>query len=316
MLSDKEVLPWRSLSALPSGQVRRLSFFSSALGLRRFIGIYRTVGAPLPRFSPLVIYLFRGHFSEWFFAQEDLSRKRHNPEQTWTLVELVQQAVDRNLLPPCLLVFPDFGGDNREGLTIAADWKAPKLARKGRFVGGGLGAFETSFRSEFLPRFEDELGLINVRRSAVGFSLGGLNAVQLALRNPTLFSVVAAYDGSFPYHPLSQKDGILKHPLFDPIFGRPADPAHLKAHSPAWLARTMPVDHLRRMRFFLASGPRSAEPDGSNFFRTRDVVDALASQGIANEADMVVEDGHHDWYSADRFALAVLLKAWGNKQTF
>lgn len=272
------------------------------------MGIYRTSGKPLPRLGPVVVYLFRGHFTEWFFDREDNSRLRHGTAQPSTLVELLQGAVDREELPPCLLVFPDFGGDSREGLTLAIDWKAPEMARSGQFVGGGLGAFETSFRTEFVPRFEAELGLWNPRRLAIGFSLGGLNAVQLALRNPTLFQAVAAYDGSFPYHPVRKDDGILRHPLFDPIFGRPADMAHLKAHSPAWLARKLPPAQLRRMKFYLASGPEHAEPDESNYYRTKAVVDALEAQGIANEIDMVVEDGRHDWYTADRFAMSILRK--------
>jgi len=313
MVSETEVIRWSQLSQLPSGRVWRLSFFSPALGLRRFVGLYRTSGKPLPRFAPIVVYLFRGHFSEWFYEREDGSRERHGDGTPATLVQLVQSAVDRNELPPCLLVFPDFGGDGREGLTLAIDWKAPELARRGLFVGGGLGAFETCFRTEFLPRLEDTLGLINPRRAAIGFSLGGLNAVQLSLRNPSLFSAVAAYDGSFPYFPVTEDDRILKHPLFDPIFGRPADLAHLKAHSPAWLARNLPAAQLRRMKFFLASGPESAEPDDSNFFRTKAVVDALAAQGVANEIDMVRAEGHHDWFTADTFAFEILHRLWGNK---
>lgn len=313
MVSATEVLPWSGLREIPSGKVWRLSFFSPALGLRRFVGVYRTNGAPLPRLGASLVYLFRGHFSEWFYAQEDGSRERHGEGAPATLVELVQGAVDKGDLPPCLLVFPDFGGDSRRGLTLAIDWKSPKLARRGLFVGGGFGAFETSFRAEFVPRLEEELELLNPRRAAIGFSLGGLNAVQLALRNPNLFSAVAAYDGSFPFHPVREDDSILKHELFDPIFGRPPDLAHLKAHSPAWLARNLPAAQLRRMRFFLASGPEWAEPDDSNFYRTQAVVDALAAQDIQNEMDMVIEEGHHDWYTADMFAFEVLNRIWGNK---
>lgn len=315
MVSATEVLPWRKLANFPSGKIWRLSFFSPSLGLRRFVGLYRTSGAKLPRFSPLVLYFFRGHFSEWFHAKEDPSREQHGNSEPTTLVELVQEAVHRGEFPPCLMVFPDFGGDSRNGLTLAIDWKAPEMARDGRFVGGGFGMFETSFRTEFLPRFEQELGVINPCRGAIGFSLGGLNAVQFALRNPTLFSMVAAYDGSFPYHPLSKTDGILKHPLFDPIFGRPADLAHLKAHSPAWLVDNLPASHLRRMRYFLASGPESAEPDGSNYYRTMAVVEALKRRGIPNEAKMVVEQGRHDWYTADLFAFEVLKAVWGKQST-
>lgn len=310
VVNSKPILRWDALPSVPAGEVQRLSFFSPALGLRRFLGVYRTSGPPLPRVSPLLITLFRGHYSEWFDPQEDPSRGEHPGEQAQSFVELLQQAVDQGSLPPCLAVFPDFGGDDRDGLTLAINWKDPRRA-EGLFVGGGMGAFETSFREEFLPQFEEALGVFNPRRVALGFSLGGLNALQLALRNPTLFEVAAAYDPSLPFDPVEDDDAILRHPLFDPIFGRPADRAHLKAHSPVWLARNLPKGQLRRMRFFLASGPESAEPGDSNYYRTKQLVEALAERGVTNQMEQVVEEGNHNWLTADRFALRVLHDSFG-----
>lgn len=313
LVRGTRVLRWSELAAIPRGEVLRLSFFSPALGLRRFVGLYQSGGGPLPRVGPTIIYLFRGHYSEWFFPQEDGSRVKHRAELTLTFVDLLEEAVAAGSLPPCLLVFPDFGGDDRQGLTLAVDWKEPRLADNGVFVGGGIGSFETSFRQEFLPSFEEALGLFNPRRVAIGFSLGGLNACQLALRNPNLFAVVAAYDGSFPYHPIREDDYILRHALFDPIFGRPADTAHIKAHSPVWLAQNLPTGQLHRMKFFLASGPELAEPSDSNYYRTKQLIEALAERGVANGCPAVVEEGHHDWYTADRFAMDVLMAAFGQK---
>lgn len=306
------MLRFSELSKLPRNEVVRLSFFSPALGLRRFVGLFSCGPGPLPRVGALVVYLFRAHYSEWFYPEEDGSRVKHRPGYSWTFLQLLQEAIEQGRLPSCLLVFPDFGGDDRQGLTLAVDWKEPRLADRGVFVGGGMGAFETSFRQEFLPQFEGALGLLNPRRAAIGFSLGGLNACQLALRNPNLFSVVAAYDGSFPYHPVRDDDDILRHCLFDPVFGRPADLAHIKAHSPVWLARNLPTGQLQRMKFYLASGPESAEPFDSNFYRNEQLIQALAQRGIANGCSAVVEDGHHDWYTADRFALQVMLSAFGS----
>lgn len=307
------MLRWSELAEIPSGEILRLSFFSPALGLRRFVGVYRTTGKPLPRVGPTVVYLFRGHYSEWFYPEEDGSRVKHAEGKTLCFIDLYEAAVAAGELPPALLVFPDFGGDDRQGLTLAVDWKDPRGADGGNFLGGGIGAFESSFRQEFLPPFEEALGLFNPRRCAIGFSLGGLNACQLALRNPTLFSVVAAYDGSFPYHPIREDDYILRHPLFDPIFGRPADKAHIKAHSPVWLAQNLPSGQLHRMKFFLASGPEWAEPSDSNYYRTKQLIDALEERGVANSCPAVVEEGHHDWYTADRFAMDVLTRFFGAK---
>ena len=285
----------------------RLSFFSPALGLRRFVGLYKTSGPPVSRIAPPIIYLFRGHYTEWLNSSEDESRTRHSSDQSArNFLDLLQEAVDAGELPGCLVVFPDFAGDSREGLTLAVDWKEPRRARSAGFIGGGMGRFETSFREDFLPKFEEKLGVFNPRRKAIGFSLGGLNAVQLALRNPLLFQVVAAYDGSFPFDPVQESDSILAHQLFDPIFGRPSDRAQLKSHSPVWLAKNLPEAQLRRMKFFLASGPERAEPGDSNFYRTRDLVTALQDRGVCMGMEQVIDEGHHDWYTADRFALQVL----------
>ena len=96
------------LSSIPRGEILRVSFFSPALGLRRFVGLYQTRGAELPRLGPVVISLFRGHFSEWFHPEEDGSRTKHSSERPLSFVELLEEKVAAGLLPPCLLLFPDF----------------------------------------------------------------------------------------------------------------------------------------------------------------------------------------------------------------
>lgn len=63
------------------------------------------------------------------------------------------------------------------------------------------------------------------------------------------------------------------------------------------------------MKFFLASGPEWAEPSDSNFYRTKQLIEALAERGVLNSCPAVIDDGHHDWYTADRFALQVLLSS-------
>ncbi len=313
-VAHRRIVGLDELQDLPVGEVVRLSYYSAHLGLRRFVGLYRPSPAPLERTQFPVIYLFRGHYSEWFYPGEDGSRAKHQPEgEAQAFPDLLQHKVASGRLPPCLLVLPDFGGDDRQGLTLAIDWAEPRLAEQGLFVGGGIGAFESGFRSELVPELDDALGLLNPRRIAIGFSLGGLNATVVALRNPGLFHAVAVYDGSFPYDPIRENDAILRHPLFDPIFGRPRDKARVKAHSPVWLARNLPSAQLKRMRFFLASGPEWAEPGDANFYRTAELLAALRDRGVENGCSSTVDDGHHDWYTADRFALNVLDEILGKE---
>ncbi len=38
-------------------------------------------------------------------------------------------------------------------------------------------------------------------------------------------------------------------------------------------------------------------------------LEALQAAGLKNQVDMVVDDGHHNWYTADRFAMSILERA-------
>lgn len=313
LVRGTKVLRMADLSSMPTGELLCTSFFSQALGERRFVGLYQTSGAPLPRLNPVVISLFPGHCSQWSHSPEDGSASKHRADDTDCFVELLQEKVTAGLLPPCLVLLPDVGGEDLQGLTLTVERKKPALADEGVTLDAEVGTFETSYRWEFMPRIEESLGLWNPRRVAIGFCLGGLNACQLALRNPGLFSVVACYDGSFPYHPFQANDPILRHPLFDLASARLADPAKMKAHSPVWLAQNLPLGQLHRTRFFLASGPEWAEPGDANYYRNQQLVCALLERGVHNGCGAVVEGGHHDWETAARFAMDVLTMVLGTE---
>lgn len=274
----------------------RVPVFSPSLGLRRWCAVWIP-----PDFTPRrrypVAYLFRGHHSEWCNPREDPSRRRMLSLQ-------VEEAVAKGDLPPVVLVIPCLGADDRTFHTIPADWSARHLAPSA--PGMGLGRFETHLTRELFPRIEGALGLEEPHRIAIGFSLGGLTAFILAWRHPGLFQDVAAYDGSFFYDPPDSEDSILNHPMFDPVLGKPRDPALVKAHSPIWLARNLPYVQLERSRYYIQSGPATSEPDDSNYDRDRCLVDALAGRNLRNQVDQVVPHGSHNWYTADEFAMRIL----------
>lgn len=279
-------------------EILRVPFFSPALGLRRWLALklppgYRP-GQELP-----VVYCFRGHHFEWISSREDASRRDPLPQQ-------LDRAIAEGRLPPAALVFPCFGADDRKMFAIAANWSYPNAIPPHR--GMGLGRFEDYLLEDLMPAVERSLGLYEPRRIAIGFSLGGLLSMQLALRHPHLFTDVANYDGSFFDHPVRGDDSILSYGIFEPIFGFPRNPDLVAEHSPLALLMKGNPDYAR-MRFYVQSGPERAEPNDSNFYRCSQIVAALYAAGLKNEFDMVVEDGRHNWYTADRFAMSILERA-------
>lgn len=296
MDSPRPVCRPSELLAAPRGVVLRVPVFSAQLGLRRWCGVWLPSNFTPARRYP-VVYLFRGHHTEWFNPTEDASRQTPFAEQ-------VGQAIAAQELPPMVLISPCFGSDDRKFHTVAADWFAP---HKGPDAPGmGLGRYETHFIEEFMPTLEQGLQLEEPSRIAIGFSLGGLNAFIIAFRHPGLFREVAAYDGSFYRDPLGGRDGILSHPMFDPVFDKPRVSTQVKPHSPVWLARNLPYQQLERARYYLQSGPARSEPHDANYERTRALIEALASRNLPNQFDLEVRDGSHNWFVADRFAMQVL----------
>lgn len=291
-----QVMRLSQLAAERPTQPVRAPLFSVRLGLRRWLGVQLPPAFEPGRDYP-VVYVFRGHHSEWMNPHEDHSRQRTLPAQAY-------EAMEAGTLPPLVLVMPCLGSDDRRFHTVACNWMAPHLAPHP--PGMGLGRFESHLLEEVLPGIEAALGQQNPRRAAIGFSLGGLVAFQLAWRRPGLFTDVAAYDGSFFHDPPDPQEAILGHPLFDPVFGKPRDPAAVKGVSPMCLVRQLSDEDLGKTRYYLQSGPDAGEPYDANYDRTQSLIAGLARRGLPNGAPAVRADGHHNWLTADNFAMDML----------
>ena len=97
-------------------------------------------------------------------------------------------------------------------------------------------------------------------RGLVGNSAGGLCALDIALRHPSLFGSAAAMspliEPSYSYGSLSQ------------LFGHPSNLANvLQQHSPAWLLRHEPAARRVRLRIDVGRGDRLVRRQDQEFAR-------------------------------------------------
>lgn len=139
------------------------------------------------------------------------------------LLDFADDAVSSGRLRPFVAVMPAAGPDPKYNGEWAGPWEREVVDDVVPFV------------DAHLPTVAAPSG-----RVIAGLSAGGFGAVYIALRHPTLFGAVESWSGYF--RPL--RDGPFKH----------ATKAELDSSDPRLMAAADGAE-LRRMRFFLASGP-------------------------------------------------------------
>ena len=151
-----------------------------------------------------------------------------SPSEFLTGVDLAgwaDAAIEAGTVRPFIAVMPAAGPDDRYN----GEWAGP---------------WEAAIVHSIVPWIDAHLSTIAAPSGRVlaGLSAGGFGAIDIALRNPSLFGHVESWSGYFqPLH-----DGPFKH----------ASKAVLAANDPVTLARKQAAE-LRRdgLRFFLSSGP-------------------------------------------------------------
>jgi enterochelin esterase-like enzyme len=256
-----------------------------------------------------VLYLFRGHEREWVNAEEDHSREGR------TIIDTYLEALEKGLVGRMILVFPGISSDEDTIPGLLVNFKDPKLA--GGAHGIGTGRFEDYFLEELMPYIDNRYRTLSdgAHRGVAGFSLGGLTAIKIAAQYPRLFNSASAYDGTFFYSTRSgksikQDDRIFAAPLFNPHFGVPRDYAYGAANNPANLIIRGESAALDRICWMIQSGPESAEPGDANYYRAQHLIKALAGHNIKNALPPVIEDGRHNWHTADRHLSYALPLHW------
>jgi S-formylglutathione hydrolase FrmB len=201
-------------------------------------------------------------------------------ETAWIHFGQVNMTADHAIasreIPPMIIVMPDAGVSF---YINAADGSNP---------------FEDIMIKEFIP-FIDRTYRTRANREGralSGLSMGGYGSLVLALRNPEMFSSVAAFSSA-----VFTDNELLELPndrfqFFTTIYGPKGEDnqlsEHWQNHSVINLVNTLPLEQMRRTRFYIDNGDDDFLFEGNAMLHI-----AMRKRGIQHQ--FRVRDGAHTW---------------------
>ncbi len=201
-------------------------------------------------------------------------------ESGWVQFGEIKEAVDRAIaerqIPPMIVVMPDGG----------VTWYINDFEGKAKF--------DDMFVQEFIPHIDAAFRTRPKKefRGIAGLSMGGWGALTHAMRHRELFTACAAYSAAV----WTEADMGAMPPdrydrMFGPLFGarpegKPSE-AFLKLN-PLSLAATLPVDELRKVRYYVDCGDDDFLIAGNMALHQ-----TLLDRKIPHE--FRVRDGGHSW---------------------
>lgn len=284
------------------GRVESFSFDSAALNSRKSVNLYLPPGYDEGDNSYPVIYLLRGHESEWFDDTSSPTRRGRSARK------IADELIMSGAMPPVILALPPLSSEDREVIALGINLPNPK--KVSGHPGIGPGRFEDFLVREVIPEVDRRYRTIAAReyRGVDGFSLGGFAAVSLALRFPELFASVGAYEASFLWLGGKRADGKVDETIAHDMavtFGNPPDLEMVKRYNPIDLIEAMSPEQLSRLTFHL----QSAQAGSGDSARAAAVVAKLAAKGVTNTfVPPNIAGGKHGWYWADEHLLMALPK--------
>lgn len=275
------------------GRVQTVTVDSKVLGVKKRMNVYLPPGYDASKRSYPVIYLLRGSEGEWIDAKSSTSR------QGRSAVTIANDLIMSGAIPPVILAMPSFASDDTK--VISLGFNLPSLERAGVHPGLGTGRFEDYFVDEVIPTLDSSFRTIPNRngRGLDGFSLGGYQALYLALKHPNLFSSVGVYEASLLWPgarlPNGSVDPYVKEDM-SLVLGDNPDPKFIATVNPLDLVQAMDTNQLKRLSFHLQSAP----PNVGDSNRNQAFVQALAAKGITNSfSPYYITGAKHGWYWAD-----------------
>lgn len=302
----------RRLERPIDARVRHIKLQSKALGVTK--SFYVALPPGYSRLSNVqkrypTLYLFRGHEHEWVHRWQDKSRHGR------TIIDVYRHLLAEGKVGEMILVFPGISSEDNRVPGLLVNFKEPELVEG--TPGVGTGRFEDYFLQELIPYVDKKFRTISSRegRAVDGFSLGGFQAIKIAAQHPELFCSAGSFDGTFLYATYKGKavkttDRVLRNPMFAPAFGQERDLEYVAANSPANLLWLNDRDALAGVQWLISSGPESAEPWQSNYFRAQHVIDIMAARSLQNGIEPVMPGARHSWHWADRHMEETLPLHW------
>lgn len=282
-------------------RIELVTVHSPALGISKSFNIYLPVDydESIDERYP-VVYLFRGHESEWA-----------NPSQG-NIKAVADELYNAGLIGKMILVMPGTTSSDGSFPTFGRNLLAVELAFD--TTGLGSGQFE-----DYLIQYVDSnyrTFPLGSQRGTDGSSNGGLPAMVLATKYPDMFSSVGSYDGFLGFQLGWENDssGPFYSPLWNPFFGEtPRDFEYMKQFFPANLiydAAGVRLEQLKNVRFMIhTAGP---EHTLDQIPLTEHILDLLAQHGIENAfADFILSpQAEHNWFYTDEHIRVTLPLHW------
>jgi hypothetical protein len=293
-------------------RVRRVTLPSKTLGVNKSFyvslppGYHRIANAGV---HYPTLYLFRGHEREWVHRFQDKSRHGQ------TVVDVYRDLLEEGKVGPMILVFPGISSNDNRVPGLLINFLEPELVKG--VPGVGTGRFEDYFLQELIPYVDKRFRTIPTRegRAVDGFSLGGFQSIKIAAQHPDMFASAGSFDGTFLYstsrgRSVKSTDRVLRSPMFAPAFGTERDMEYVAANNPANLLWRKDRRALADVQWIIRSGPQSAEPWQSNYFRAQHVLAILDARKLKNNLSPVIKRARHNWRWADKHMEETLPLHW------
>jgi len=256
------------VDGVPAGRiVEGLSLPSAVLGREVQYAVYLPPDYAASTRRYPVVYLLHGFTDD---------------ESAWVQFGEVNRAADKGIeagdIPPLIIVMPD------AGVTWYINDHQGKVRYEDMFVQELIPHVDKTYRTRPKREF----------RGVAGLSMGGWGALVYALRHPDLFAACAAFSAAvWTDEDFAAWDDKSYGEMLGPVFGpHPAGAARLTAHyqsyNPLDLARTMDIETLKKVRYYLDCG------DDDFLFKGNSALHVvLAGRKIPHE--FRVRDGGHTW---------------------
>ena len=258
----------RSQVVYPAGQVQEgLKVESKILGKEVRYTIYLPPDYQTSSRRYPVVYLLHGYTDN---------------DTGWLQYGEINQTADRAIaeqqIPPMIIVMPDGG----------VSWYINDYQGKVRY--------EDFFFQEFIPYIDATYRTRPEKefRGIAGLSMGGWGTLIYALRHPEMFAAAAAFSAAVwtDEEVMATEDKVYERifaPLFGPgLKGKDRLTAHFRSYNPLDLVKTLPVEKIKTVRFYLDCGDDDFLYKGNAALHV-----AMRDRKIPHECRM--RDGGHTW---------------------